>query len=67
MLEMYLDDVKLGMDLRWGLAVLVKEGLEYDDLVAWLYERHESTEHAFICTSGDGHLRIWIDLPSKER
>ena len=67
MLEMYLDDVRLGIDSRWGPVVLVKEGFEYDDLVSWLYEGHEGTEHAFICTSGDGHLSVWIDLSAKER
>lgn len=67
MLEMYLDDVRLGIDSIWGRAVLVKERFEYDDLVPRLYECHEGTEHAFICTSGDGHLRVWIELSAKER
>ncbi len=67
MLEMYLDDVRLGSGVCGGQGVLVKEGFEYDDLVPRLYERHEGTEHAFICTSSDGHLRVWIDLFAKER
>ncbi len=50
----------------WGRGVLVKEGFKYDDLVPWLYESHEGAEHTFICTSGDGHLRVWIDLFAKE-
>ena len=49
-----------------GRGVLVKKGFEYDDFVPWLYERHEGTEHAFICTSSDGHLRVGIDLSAKE-
>ena len=66
MLEMYLDDVRLGLGLLGGQGVLVKERFKYDDLVPWLYECHEGTKHAFICTSGDGHLRVWIDLSAKE-
>ena len=65
-LEMYLVGVSWGVGVTSGWYMLVEEWLEDDDLVAWLYECHKGTEHAFIRSCSDGDFGIWIELPTKK-
>lgn len=50
-----------------NLGLLVEERLEDNDLVAGLNESHESTQHTLVGASGDGDLRLRVQLPPPVR
>ena len=65
-LDMYLGDFSIKLQLTPNRDLLVEEWFEYYNLVSRLDKTHERTKHALIRTCSDGNLCVWIDLPSKE-
>ena len=46
--------------------VLVEEGLEDDDFVAFLDEGHKGAQHTFVCAGGYGHFGGGVEGPVEE-